>query len=59
MMSNEGIVLGHYILGDGIKVDASKVEVISKIVVPTCQIDVRSFIGFTGYYKRFIENAQK
>jgi len=58
-MFNEGIVLGHHILGDGIKVDSSKVEFISKLLVPICQKDVRSFLGFTGYNRRFIENFTK
>ena len=34
MMFTEGIVLGHHISGDGIKVDRSKVEVISKLPIP-------------------------
>ena len=34
MMFIEGIVLGHHISGDGIKVDKSKVEVISKLSIP-------------------------
>eukprot|EP00253_Pinus_taeda_P013839 PITA_13839 len=59
MMFTEGIVLGHHISGDGIKVDRSKVEVISKLPIPNCQKDVRSFLGFTGYYRRFIENFTK
>ena len=59
MMFTEGIVLGHHISGDGIKVDRSKVEVISKLPIPNCQRDVRSFLGFTGYYRRFIENFTK
>ena len=59
MMFNEGIVLGHHILGDGIKVDSSKFEVISKLSVPSCQKDVRSFLGFTRYYRIFIENLPK
>eukprot|EP00253_Pinus_taeda_P021386 PITA_21386 len=58
-MFTEWIVLGHHILGDGIKVDRSKVEVISKLLIPNCQKDVRSFLGFTGYYRRFIENFTK
>lgn len=37
MMFNKGIFLGHHISGDGIKVDSSKVEVISKLSVPNCQ----------------------
>eukprot|EP00253_Pinus_taeda_P023379 PITA_23379 len=46
-------------LWDGIKVDRSKVEVISKLPIPNCQRDVRSFLGFTGYYRRFIEKFTK
>jgi len=59
MMFNEGIVLGHHISRDGIKVDSFKVEVISKLSVPNCQQDVGIFLGFTGYYRRFIENFTK
>ena len=59
MMFTEGIVLGHHISGDGIRVDESKVEVISRLLVPSCQKDVRSFLGFTGYYRRFIEKFTK
>eukprot|EP00253_Pinus_taeda_P007704 PITA_07704 len=59
MMFTEGIILGHHISGDGIKVDRSKVEVISKLPIPKFQKDVRSFLGFTGYYRRFIENFTK
>eukprot|EP00253_Pinus_taeda_P015124 PITA_15124 len=58
-MFTEGFVLGHHILGDAIKVDKSKVEVIFKLSIPNCQNDVRSFLGFTGYYRRFIENFTK
>lgn len=39
--------------------DTSKVEVISKLPIPTCQRDVGSFLGFTHYYRRFIENFTK
>eukprot|EP00253_Pinus_taeda_P031239 PITA_31239 len=59
MMFTEGIVLGHHISGDGIKVHRSKVEVISKLPIPNCQRDVRTFLGFTGYYRRFIQKFTK
>ena len=59
MMFTEGIVLGHHISGDGIKVSKSKVEVISKLSILSCPKDVRSFLGFIGYYRRFIENFTK
>eukprot|EP00253_Pinus_taeda_P021591 PITA_21591 len=58
-MFTEGIILGHHISRDGIKVDRSKVEVISKLPIPSCQKDVRIFLGFTRYYRRFIENFTK
>ena len=58
-MFTKGIVLGHHISGDGIKVDKYKDEVISKLSIPNCQNDVRSFLGFTGYYRIFIENFTK
>eukprot|EP00253_Pinus_taeda_P020082 PITA_20082 len=58
-MFTEGIVLGHHISRDGIKVDKSKVEVISKLPIQIFQKYVRSFLGFTGYYRRFIENFTK
>jgi len=59
MMFTEGIVLGHHISWDGIKVDRSKVEVISKLPIPNCQKDVRSFLGFTRYYRIFINKFTK
>lgn len=59
MMFNEVIVLAHHILGDVTKVDTYKVEVISKISIPTCRRDVRSFLNFTRYYRIFIENSTK
>eukprot|EP00253_Pinus_taeda_P007596 PITA_07596 len=59
MMFTKGIALGHHISGDGIKVDRSKVEVMSKLPIPNCQKVVRSFLGFTSYYRRFIEKFTK
>jgi len=59
MMFNEGIVLVHHISRNGIKVDSSKVEIISKLSIPSCELDVRSFLGFTRYYRRFTEKFKK
>ena len=36
MMFTKGIVLGHHISRDGIKVDKSKAEFISKLSIPIC-----------------------
>ncbi|KAD6795961.1 hypothetical protein E3N88_06857 [Mikania micrantha] len=45
-MVTEGIVLGHKISRDGIEVDISKIEMISKLPPPTNVRAVRSFLGF-------------
>ena len=55
----EGIVLSHHISITGIKVDPTKIEVITNLPPPQSQKDVRSFLGHAGYYRRFIENFTK
>jgi hypothetical protein len=42
--------------GEGIKVDPGKVEAIKKWKAPTIVKGVRSFIGFSNFYRGFIEN---
>ena len=59
MLMIEGIVLGHHISATGIKVDPTKIEVITNLPPPQPQKDVRSFLGHAGYYRRFIENFTK
>ena len=56
---NQGIVLGHFISFLGIQVDLAKIQVIQTLPIPKTQIDVRSFLGHAGYYRRFIKNFSK
>ena len=51
--------LGHIVSPSGIKPDQSKVEAIAKLGPPTDVRGIRSFIGMTGYYRRFIANYAK
>jgi len=53
-MVQEGIVHGHKISCNRIKVDPTKVEVISKLPSPTNFKGIRSFLGHVGFYRRFI-----
>lgn len=55
----EGIVLGHHVSAQSIKVDPKKVEMIKQLQTPENQTDVRSFLGHVGYYRRFIQNLNK
>nr|GFA08238.1 reverse transcriptase domain-containing protein [Tanacetum cinerariifolium] len=58
-MVKEGIVPGHKISKNGIEVDNAKIEVISKLPHPTTVKGIRSFLGHTGFYCRFIKDFSK
>jgi hypothetical protein len=59
MMMIKGVVLGHYIFADGIMVDLARIEVILNLTTPHTQTKVRSFLGTSGYYRRFMEKFAK
>ena len=50
-MVRHGIVLGHEISKKGIEVDKSKIEVITKLPMPKCVKDIRSFLGLLKIYQ--------
>ena len=56
MILTQGVVLGHLISPDGIKVDPAKIQVILNLPVSCTQKEVRSFIGYAGYYRIFVQN---
>ena len=58
-MVQQGIVLGHSISNKGIKVDKAKIDIISKLPPPMTTKGVRSFLGHSGFYRRFIKNFSK
>ena len=53
--SNSIEFLGHIITPDGIAPDPKKIKAVTDWPVPTSVSDVRSFLGFVNFYKRFIE----
>ena len=48
--------LGHMVTSEGIKPDPNKVAKVSNWPKPCSIEDLRSFLGFSNYYRRFIKN---
>ena len=46
--------LGHIISKEGIAVDPENIEAIKAWTTPKIFTEFRSFMGITGYYRRFI-----
>ena len=58
-MVSQGIVLGHIISEKGIEVDKEKFDLISKLPAPINFKTVRQFLGYAGFYRRFIQDFSK
>lgn len=51
--------LGHIISQHGVATDPSKIEAVANWRRPTNVAEVRSFLGFASYYRRFVEGFAK
>jgi hypothetical protein len=51
--------LGHITSNGGISVHPAKVKEIVAWSIPTTVMDIQSFLGIVGYYRRFIEGFSK
>ena len=51
--------LGHVVSGKGVATSPKKAKAVTKWPIPKTVYDVRSFLGFVGYYRRFIKDFSK
>ena len=49
------VYLGHVVSEAGIQADPEKIEAVKNWPIPQNTKDVRKFLGFTGYYRRFVK----
>ncbi|KAL0152304.1 hypothetical protein M9458_052027 [Cirrhinus mrigala] len=51
--------LGHVISSTGVATDPSKIEAVAQWPCPSNVTELRSFLGFASYYRRFVEGFAK
>lgn len=51
--------LGHIVSQHGVKTDPEKIEALKTWPVPKNLKELRSFLGFSGYYRRFVKDYSK
>eukprot|EP00117_Sycon_ciliatum_P034902 scpid20142/ scgid26552/ Retrovirus-related Pol polyprotein from transposon 17.6; Protease; Reverse transcriptase; Endonuclease len=56
LLRTEVNFLGHVVTKDGVRTDPDKIETVSEWRCPKNVAEVRSFMGFCGYYRRFVKD---
>lgn len=51
--------LGHILSDEGVEVDSEKTEVLKNWKIPENVEELRSFLGFTGYFRKFVRDYSK
>ena len=51
--------LGHVVTEEGIETDPDKTQALREWKVPTTAKEVKSFLGFAGYYRKFVEEYSR
>lgn len=50
---------GHILSSDGVTPDPEKVKAVNEWKIPHDLKSLRSFLGFCGFYRRFVKNYSK
>lgn len=51
--------LGHVVSAEGITTDPQKLEAVTSWPRPNTVTELRSFLGFCSYYRRFVKNVSQ
>ena len=51
--------LGHLVSEDGIATDPDKIRAVTEWPIPHTPTEMRSYLGLTGYYRRFVDGYSK
>jgi len=58
-LKREVIYLGHIITENGVRPDSKKIIAVKNFPIPKTRKNIKQFLRFAGYYRRFIENFSK
>jgi len=58
-LSRETEYLGHILTPEGVKPNPKKIETIKNLNLPGTQKQIKSFLGITGYYRKFVKDYAK
>ena len=58
-LKKETEFLGHIVTNEGIRPNPNKIEAIKKQPIPKTVKEIQSFLGMSGYYRKFIPNYSK
>ena len=58
-LSKENKFLGHEISAKGIATDSDKIKAVMEWPTPTNVKDLRSFLGYASYYRKFVKIFSK
>lgn len=58
-LSKETEYLGHILTPEGVKPNPKKIQIIQNLKLPTTEKQIKSFLGITGYYRKFVKDYSK